>query len=72
MKALTSFILLIFTIVVGNHIHAKTITGKIVDEAKVPIAKVEVRNTTKITLFFCSESVCFLFLKASMSSLHSV
>ncbi|GGH31841.1 DUF3520 domain-containing protein [Sphingobacterium alkalisoli] len=47
MKALISSILLIFTIVVGNHVHAKTITGKIIDEAKVPIAGVEVRNVTK-------------------------
>ncbi|MBE8719533.1 vWA domain-containing protein [Sphingobacterium pedocola] len=47
MKALISSILLIFTIVAGNHVHAKTITGKIVDDTKVPIAGVEVRNTTK-------------------------
>ncbi|TJZ50795.1 DUF3520 domain-containing protein [Sphingobacterium olei] len=47
MKAIISSILLIFTIVAGNHVHARTITGKIVDDANVPIAGVEVRNTTK-------------------------
>lgn len=47
MKTICTSIFMFFLLLIGNHIQAKTISGRITDQYKVPIAGVAVTNTAK-------------------------